>query len=229
MRSVINAVIAAAVCVAADLVAFSVPATAAPPIAGGDCWRSATPLWCRGTFVRDEFLKIYTLDRFSDQRPNWGTAYSTSNSNWTGAYGPQTLTTYRRERDSWVFYEDSTTGKDGLRSVALATTWNCDYGGYCSRHAEPMIVRFSSIKLNRSTLSNDSGTLTTGTFAHETGHALGLAHHPTSTDLMYAGSNSATSPSSHNIGVLPPCSGSDTTTNAGNIRAGVRCIYKWKS
>jgi hypothetical protein len=210
---------------AATLVA--IPAHAAPTIVGGDCWRSGTPLWCRGTWSPGGYLRIYAIDHFSDARPAWRTAFTTSNQRWTAAAGPQTIQTYRRDHDSWVFYEDSSTGFDGLTARARAITWSCDYASYCSRYFEPMMVKFSSIKLNKNLIANDSGTATLNTFLHETGHTLGLAHHPSSTDLMYNAANAVTAPTADNAGAQPPCTGSSTTSNASNRHAGVRCVYDW--
>ncbi len=173
-------------------------------------------------------MNVYAIDNFSDARPNWRRAFLDSNASWTNAPGPQVVRTTRAEQDTWVFFEDSTTGRDGLIDSDLALAWNCDYYGFCTYDmSEPMLVKFSSIKMNRDTLPNSSSLKVQGTFAHEMGHALGLRHSSRSTELMYKYENGVYKPqTSYDVGIRPPCSGSSSTYS--NSQAGLRCVYNWK-
>jgi hypothetical protein len=210
------------------ILSATTPAAAAPTTAGGDCWRGGTPTWCLGTWRPGQPLPIYVIDHFSDARPNWRSALLTSNSRWTAAAGPQRLATYRRPYDSWIFYEDSVTGRDNLQDNQRGLAWTCSYSGECTSKARAWRVKYASIKLNKNLIANDSGAATTNTFMHETGHALGLMHHPSSSDLMYVKGGTVTTPSADNSGTLPPCAGSSYYSNRDNPRAGVRCVYNWR-
>lgn len=96
-----------------------------------------------------------------------------------------------------------------------------------------MNAKYSSIHLNRVSLGGQSPTVVQDTIAHETGHALGLAHSPFSNQLMYGGTSSplVVNPTGYDTGHNPPCvddPGASSPTSAEADTGGVRCIYNWR-
>src|SRR3954449_5466728 len=87
-------------------------ASAAPSLGNGDCWRQGTPFWCRGSYNGGSTLYFYAINHFSDNRPNWVSSFTTSNSRWNNAAGPQVFSTSRHTVDTWVYYEDSSSGNN---------------------------------------------------------------------------------------------------------------------
>lgn len=214
----VAAVVAA---VFAVLTMTAVFAADTPTIAGGDCWRAGTPLWCRNNWVtRNTYVDFRAIDHFTDQRPGWFGAASDAVSAWNSAPGPQLYTFSERPNQTWNFFEDSYTGYNGLRTGEWALTYNCREDWYCSPSAVPMMVRWSSIYFNKQYLDGASYTTLRRAFAHESGHAMGLAHNVgSSAALMYPNTSSTVvTPTFEDIGRYPGCSGGG---------AGVNCVYGW--
>ena len=79
-----------------------------------------------------------------------------------------------------------------------------------------MMVRWSEIYFNRDTLHGASAQAMTALFAHESGHAMLLAHNPYDlTSVMYS-VVFPTAPNANDYGAYPGCA------NGGY---GTRCIY----
>jgi len=199
---------------------FSQSADAAPSYAGGDCWQSGTPLWCRTTWSGGSALPIYVIPNFDSQRPMWEPALDYALNQWNGVPGPQQVSRQRQTNDSWVFFDASSTGQDGLQPGNLGVTWECDSSNYCTPGFESMYVSYNSIKLNTTELDIRPIGYNDSTQAHELGHALGLDHSLDTNQLMYKDVGPDKPATVADTGILPPCSGSDD-------QHGLRCIYNW--
>jgi hypothetical protein len=210
--------------------AMALPVQAGHSIGQGNCLGWApdglyTPITCRTNWVRDQLMYIRLIDEFSPNE-DWYPQAEAARAAWTNAPGPQVLSWSYHSNQSNVYLWPASTGQHGLTSQAFGITWNCDLQSYCvSSASTPILIWYSYLYFNRD-LFNDplNGSVTTRkhTFAHEIGHALGLAHHGTgTTPLMSASSNSLVSPTSTDLGTLPACTGGGRTT------WGTRCIYYW--
>lgn len=206
------------------ILAFTLPqsASAAPSYVNGDCWRSDTPLWCRTTWSTGSTLAIYVIDNFAGARPMWEPALDYAIGQWNGVPGPQRVSRQRQTNDSWVFYEASATGQDALQAGQFGVTWECNSSNYCTPGFESMYVSYNSIKLNTTELDRYPIGSNNSTQAHETGHALGLAHSADTNQLMYYQYGENKPATVADTGILPPCAGSDD-------QHGLRCIYNWNA
>lgn len=202
-------------------------AEAAPPLGAGDCWRPGTPHLCRTSYNANGYnpLNIYVIDNFSDQRSMWVPALVFAAEEWTAMAGPQVVRGYgdRAPNDSWVYFEDSETGYDGLwADGVLGLAWNCEATDECTFYAEARNIHYSSIKLNKRGLDVESLGLNKTVQTHELGHALGLGHSGYYDQAMYVARRENKAPTFGDIGANPPC-GYDGSPEFN----GLRCIYKW--
>lgn len=231
MKQPLRALVSAVASLAAA-VSIATPAHAAPSIQNGDCWQGGTPFLCRTTFSpgQSTSLDIYAIDHFSTDNPGWSSPWHYAAVSWTNAAGPQVLRSTRVSNDSWVYYEGQAGGSD--LSGAYGVTYNCDASNYCTNLATAMNISYSSIKLNRVSLGGQSATLVQETIAHETGHALGLAHSPFSNQLMYGAvaNPPVVQPTVYDTGHNPPCVDDPAGSSESSAQAdtgGIRCIYSW--
>lgn len=234
LRSVLVATGAACV-VISTMLSVAPAAHAAPTIGGGDCWRSTTERSCWAHWSDGQPILFTAYEDFPSQ-PGWHTSFIYALQNWNTAAGPQSLSTAYRANSGSIRYSARVTGQNGLTSQAYGITWNCSsVGSYCSSTTtENLLVGSANIYINSSTLAGVSRPLQTAVFAHETGHALLLAHtYSRSGDLMFPAiyDPPVTDHPIENgdIGALPPCNGSLGSTNSNNDRAGTRCVYHWPS
>lgn len=188
-------------------------------IAGGDCWKGGTPLWCRRVWVQGQSLHVKLIDRFSDARPAWRNLAEDSRNRWTRANGPQVLSWNTQANDTWIYLSDVADGEHGTVGL-LGITWNCDINSFCSAANIAMNVWWTDIYLNRTEMDATSNVGREWTFSHEIGHSLGLYHHLDLARLMNPFQVNVLGPTNPgDLGTLPPCS----VANGG----GVRCVYNW--
>ncbi|MEO8207580.1 MAG: hypothetical protein ABI598_01000 [Chloroflexota bacterium] len=115
---------------ASILLASGGPVLAGHTIAGGDCWKAGTPLWCRRVWVQGAFLHVKLIDQFSDLRPAWRSLADDSRSRWTGAPAPQILSWNAQANDTWIFLSDVAQGEHGTGPGIGGVTWNCNINSF---------------------------------------------------------------------------------------------------
>ena len=174
---------------------------------GGDCWRPTTPLMCRTNWPgRGTVLeKIRAIDQMGNGTlsADLGTAIN----NWTSAPGPQSFSTVATSGDSFNYYK-----LDQSIQAPNGYAWLCRPGA-CPSNV-PLNEQWSEIYV---TTGNTSTGLNVPIFAHESGHSLGLDHHPQGNSIMQQGTR-LRGPTANDWGPVPPCQGA-----AGFL--GTRCIY----
>lgn len=196
---------------------FSATALAGHTIAGGDCWKAGTPLWCRVSWSTSfPVARITLYNQFSHVRPSWLSQAETACNNWHN-YTPSADPAADIQCQWQALPMDSAVYLKTASSGPLGVTWNCPSSGPCSNQAIAMDVLYSEIYFNISAMDSQGTTGRTWAFAHEMGHALGLHHH--SGVLMNPTVNSYKGPTATDYGVKPPCSGAAGT-------GGVRCVFK---
>ena len=203
----------------------------------GDCWRPGTPLSCRNTWSgRNAFIYFRAIDEFSDNRPAWRTGAEGGVNAWNYSPGPQKYSFTPRSNDTWNYLKDARTNDPSLPPMALPSsevsgvTFNCSTslagghlgGGHCFFDSRPMRTQWSEIYLNRDSLDGlppaPLNIRVQHLVAHESGHAMMLAHNPLDPGSIVhtSGDPSTQFPNSNDIGADPDCS-------AGGF--GIRCIY----
>ena len=191
---------------------------------GGTCWKPGTPLLCRNTWQQGQWLYVRLIDQFSTWAPWWYDLADQAKNEWNSRPGPEVFQWVPWENDTWVYLKYAWNGHPQLGSngTAYATTWNCSTANVCTSQAEPMNIRWSEIYFNRDKIPQLQWPADLNLFAHEMGHALGLAHHPTTAlSVMYPYPNVyAGGPNDPiDIGKTPPCYYS--------AYWGIRCVYNW--
>jgi len=188
---------------------------------GGDCWQQGTPLWCRDTWQgRNQYIYFRAINDYSSGASNGNNGIQAAVNAWNSAPGPQFYSFSATSNDTWIYLHDSYSGQHDLDDSTAGITWNCQSNGYCSDSFQSMEVDWSDIYGNHDSLdqglSEEGDIAVQNVFAHESGHAMGLAHSGDENDLMFPGTNMAGGPSSADIGTYPGCSSGG---------AGLRCIY----
>lgn len=192
---------------------------------------NASPQFCRASWSGpNTSLPVRAIDDFSGTAPYWALAANNAIASWSNVNGPQhgVVKWSAQTNDTWDYFHYSTTGNHGLTNGnVLGITWNCDTFHNCYDTNIAIVVLWSDVYLNGSTLTNSTTYpipfATQWTFAHELGHTLGLDHHSDNYHLMNPTGypyyvNGPTDPG--DLGSLPICPA--TKTNWG-----VRCIYGW--
>ena len=139
--------------------------------------------------------------------------------NWNNAPGPQYYSYTGRANDTWIYIAGDHPGHQGLASNTYGMTWNCDTNGYCyNRLDHATWIKWSNVVINEDAAASHSTNILIEGVAHESGHAMGLAHNSTdSRALMYpVDDGTVLAPTAHDIGSSPPCAG-----------WGLRCIYDY--
>jgi hypothetical protein len=206
-------------------------ATAPPALAGdsypqgsnGDCWRVGTPEMCRTTWTgKNSSIYMRMIDQLGDNTlHNYA---GTACSNWNTAPGPQFCSYNAGSRDTWTYLKinDFLSAPNGL-------TYNC-VNGSCptSNNAGNILwteiyVPHANGQSSTNPCNNKNQVWAVQVFAHELGHAYGLAHHGAACaniTLMTQGDvGNFMGPTNTDIGPFPGCSGAAGT-------GGVRCIYE---
>ncbi len=139
---------------------------------------------------------------------------------WNSAPGPQYYSFTPHSNDTWVYLKDSHSGHHDLTNDLYGMTWNCPLngGGACYDGGRAMNAQWSEIYFNHNTMDGLSNAAVQFTFAHESGHAMMLAHNMIDTgSVMYPALNPAVGgPNGNDIGAYPGCAAAGF---------GIRCIY----
>ena len=189
----------------------------------GDCWRP-TPLMCRTNWSGvSTSIAFRGIDRFSSGNSGWKPDATNALNGWNTAPGPQYYRWIAVTNDTWIYLNYSQTGEHDLFSNAvLGITWNCDLNRFCSDTGKvPMTIWWTDVYLNHIPLDfvPINHAKIQATFAHESGHGMGLAHNPDDpSSLMYYQYNGVGVPKPHDTGTYPGCS------SGGH---GTSCIYGW--
>lgn len=191
-----------------------------PQGGNGDCWRAGTPWMCRTNWTgRGSQIHMRIIDVLSD-----GELHNRADeacSNWNSAPGPQFCSWNAVAGDTWTYLKIN----DNL-GAPNGVTLNCTQSACPTSNGAGNIL-WSEIYVPHANTQNlqgcngQFGFWATPVFAHEIGHAYGLAHHGTACSgvtLMTQGSG-AHGPTGTDIGPFPGCSGGAGT-------GGVRCIYE---
>lgn len=217
-RSVARLLVMAAVaaCAVVGIVAPMAIAADTPTLGSGDCWQPGTPALCRDTWTgTNTFVYFRAIDNFSSSAPSWATPAQSAVTSWDLAIGPQYYSYTPTTNDTWVYLNYSSTGQHDLTdSTVLGTTWNCTSAAYCTDGWAAIHISWSDVYLNHNALSSSADVQQT--VAHESGHAMGLWHNPSSSSLMYPTTGGASTPQTMDIGGYPGC-------YLGSL--GLRCIY----
>lgn len=207
---------ATAAVLAIGIFATSALASDTPTVGGGDCWQTGTPTLCRATWAGvSTAIYFRAIDQFSGSAPTWSTPAQSAVNSWNTAPGPQYYSFTAHANDTWVYLDYSSTGQHDLTQYDFGVTWNCNVQSYCTDTFTAMNILWTDVYLNNNVIS--SSTEAQETVAHESGHAMGLAHGSLGS-VMYPANQSppVVSPQSTDIGSYPGCS---------TGQSGVRCIY----
>lgn len=222
----------AAALTAALLVIMSIPVESAsmqtPSIGGGDCWQAGTPFTCRTSFPASRpWMYFRAVDHFSTSIGSWGPPANGAVNAWNGAPGPQYYSFSARSNDTIInlnFGCDGCAPQHGRNDLngKAGLTWNCNSAGYCADTDVAMNIYYSDVYINGTYMATAPDTSVQNVFAHESGHAMGLAHNfYDSSALMYPiqrGNPPPQGPKSNDLGSYPGCAG-------GGL--GIFCIYAW--
>ncbi len=191
-------------------------------IADGDCWRAGTPLTCRNTWSgKNTNIYFRAIDQFSSGAPGWVTGAQAAVNAWNSAPGPQYYSFTPLSNDTWVYLKDGHNGQHGLTKDFYGMTWNCPLngGGACYNDGRAMNAQWSEIYLNHDKLDGASDAIVQSVFAHESGHAMMLAHNMIDTSSIMSldrDRSRIVGPNGNDIGSYPGCSAAGF---------GIRCIY----
>jgi len=178
---------------------------------------------CRTTWTgRASPIYMRIIDQLNDSALH-SSATSACN-NWNVAAGPQYCSWTARANDTWTYLK---LHSNPFFGPFYAYTYNC-VSGACptSNNAGNILwsevyVRIDLHDSQSHPCTGQSGHWAPQVFAHELGHAYGLAHHGANCSniaLMSPGTLK-TAPTTIDIGPFPGCSGAAGT-------GGVRCIYE---
>ena len=201
------------------------------------------PQFCRNTWAGPN-TPIYfrAIDQFSQHQPSWRNPIAGAVGAWNYAPGPQYYSFTPRSNDTWVFISDVnpfTCGNNchGIGQYSpLGITVNCYTSGFCadqvylSDHSYPAgKVQWTDIYLNSNELNQQPSTpgwsiaqMIQHTAAHESGHAMLLAHNPLNPNsIMWPSFGTST------VGTLGPDTTNDIGASPGCADGGfgIRCIY----
>lgn len=189
----------------------------------GDCWQPQTPLMCRTVWAgRGSQIHMRIIDQLNDGGLH--NSAGTACTNWNNAPGPQWCSWNPFTPDTWTYMKI-----DPFLGAPNGYTWNC-VSGACPTANNAGNILWSEIYVPPAPGNNQNltrpcdgrvGNYSTAIFAHELGHAYGLAHHgtPCSDVTLMTSESSLTAPTATDIGPFPGCSGGPST-------GGVRCIYE---
>jgi hypothetical protein len=192
----------------------------------GDCWQPQTPTMCRTVWAgRGSQIHMTIIDQMNDT--GYHNSAGAACNNWNAASGPQWCS-YTSSNpptpDTWTYLKI-----DSFLGAINGYTWNC-VNGACPTANSAGNILWSEIYVPPAPGNNQNlahpcdgqvGNYSTAVFAHELGHAYGLAHHGaacTNVTVMTQGSK-LTMPTFADIGPFPGCS-------SGPGTGGLRCIYQ---
>jgi hypothetical protein len=186
----------------------------------GDCWQSQTPEMCRTSWQgKDSPIYMRIIDQLNNAQLHNDAGLACRN--WNSAPGPQLCSYTPTSGDTFTYLkrDDSVPAPNGY-------TWNC-VPGACPTGNDAGNILWSEIfvpvaNLQEATACGITMFWSTQVFAHELGHAYGLAHHGiqcSNQAVMTQGEHSFLGPTSIDIGPFPGCS-------RGPGTGGIRCIYE---
>ncbi len=208
-------------------------ASATPTVGHGDCWRSSAPESCPNAYHLGQYLHVSVQNQVGASLASVATAISFSNPRWSAVSGSQYLNASTTPTPYTVIYtaDQYPDAAYGITSPGVyAITWYIKTDGSASTDLNTTgVIDHVRIFVNNYAVAHLNQTQQDVVLMHEMGHALGLQHSSSSSDLLTSGLVGNGNPyiSANDVGASPACSGSPT--NGASETAGVRCVYDWSN